>query len=148
MVMMNQTALNAIVFLLIVGGGLILVRGQASTRWIAAGSLLIAIVGLGVFMPTFSLQVTDGVLLAAVLIVLIVWTVWYVARTRPRDPLVRARRAAKREAAFAALSGAVTGSGSPVLSAQTDGPPTDAGEAQPGQGDKPGPDDQDDKGNR
>ncbi len=148
MVMMNQTALNAIVFLLIVGGGLILLRGQASTRWIAAGSFLIAIVLLGVFMPTLSLQVTDGVLLAAVLIVLIVWAVWYVARTRPRDPLVQARRAAKHEAAVAALSAAVMGSGSPILSAEVDGPATDAGEAEPGQSDKPAPDDQDDRGNR
>ena len=146
MVMMNQTALNVIVVLLIVGGGLILLRRQASTRWVAAGSLLIAIVLLGVFMPTLSLQVTDGVLLAAVLIVMIIWAVWYVARTRPRDPLVQARLAAKREAAFAALSAAVTGSASPILSAQVDGPPTDVGEAEPGQSDKPAPDDQDDRG--
>ncbi len=148
MVMMNQTALNAIVFLLIVGGGLILLRGQASTRWIAAGSFLIAIVLLGVFMPTFSLQVTDGVLLAAVLIVLIVWAVWYVARTRPRDPIVQARRVAKRNAALAALSASVMGEGSPILSAQVDGPGADAGEAEPGQSDKPAPDDPDDRGNR
>ena len=148
MVMMNQRALNLIVFLLIVGSGLILVRGQASTRWVAAGSLLIAIVLLGVFMPTFSLQVTDGVLLAAVLVVLIVWAVWYVARTRPRDPIVLARRAARHDAAFAALSAAVTGSSSPIPSAQVVGPPMDAGEAEPGQSDRPAPDDQDDKGNR
>ncbi len=147
MVMMNQTALNVLVFLLIVGGGLILVRGQASTRWIAAGSFVIAIVLLGVFMPTFSLQVTDGVLLAAVFIVLIVWAVWYLARTRPRDPLVLARRAARREAAFAALSAAVTGSGSPILSTEGEGPPTDAGD-EPGQIDRPAPDDQDDGGDR
>ncbi len=146
MVMMNQTALSIIVFLLIAGGGLLLVRGQASTRWIAGGSFLIAIVLLGVFLPTFSLQVTDGVLLAAVLIVMIVWTVWYVARTRPRDPLVQARRAARREAAFAVLSAAATGSGSPILAAQIDGPGTDTGEAEPGRSDKP--DDQDDRGNR
>ncbi len=47
------------------------------------------------FLPTFSCQVLDGKLLAAVVIVLVLWALQYLIWVRPRDPAVIARRQAR-----------------------------------------------------
>jgi hypothetical protein len=100
LVTMDETTVALLTFGLIVAGGLLLLKSGSSRRWSAAGVFVIAIVLVGVFAPTFSLQVMGRTTLWAVLVVGVVWTVWYVAYTRPRDPLVKARREARMQLAM------------------------------------------------
>ncbi len=96
MTVVNELALNAIVFLAVILGGLLLLPAGSSRRALAIGLLIVALVLCGVFLPTFSLQILDGVLGSAIFIVLVVWVVWYFVRTRPR--VVAQRRAAQAAA--------------------------------------------------
>jgi len=87
--------LHALVLGLVVIGGLVLVTARLSARALAAGALLVVAVLLGVFWPTLALHVLDGLLVAAIAIVLVVWIVWYVVLTRPA---IVARRQARNTA--------------------------------------------------
>jgi hypothetical protein len=86
----------------LVAGGVLLLRRRAATRFFAVAGLIVLLVLLGSFMPTFSRQVLNAHLLAAACIVVTVWAVQYYAFIRPHDPVVAARRQA-REAAHLAL---------------------------------------------
>ncbi len=79
----DRTFLHGIVFLIVIVAGLLLVRRSASDKALAVGSLIVALVLCGVFLPTFSLQILDGVLASAIFIVVVMWIMWYVARVRP-----------------------------------------------------------------
>ena len=112
---LDERLLAAMVFGLIVLGGFGLLRASAPRRWLTAGIFGVTLVLIGVFLPTFALQVMDGVMLAAIVVVLVMWTVWYLARTRPRDPVVLARKEAKRNAAIAAAAAPpIATAGSPL----------------------------------
>jgi hypothetical protein len=74
-----------------------------------------------VFLPTFSRQVIDGKLLAAIVIVLVLWFVQYLVWVRPRDPVVIARRQARQEAALARIRAAAA----PVPAAAASAPPSE-----------------------
>lgn len=104
---MNSNWLSTLTFIIIVLGGAALLRMAVSLRWLAVGAFITLLVLLGVFAPTFSLQVMDGVTVAAVLIVLLMWLVRYFAWTRPRDPGLQALRAARHEAALAQVQAAL-----------------------------------------
>jgi len=80
----DEDALNLAVVLLVLVGGLALVPARSGARAFCLGLLVIALVACGVFYPILAHQILDGVLAAAVLIVLVVWTVWHFLRTRPR----------------------------------------------------------------
>ncbi|MCP3902278.1 MAG: hypothetical protein GY715_01470 [Planctomycetes bacterium] len=103
----NRTLLSVLVFGIIVGLGLVLARARASWRVVAVGLLVVVLVIAGVFLPTLSLQIMDRGLLAAVVIVAVLWTAHYLVRVRPNDPLVIARREAKIEAARAKKAAAL-----------------------------------------
>jgi len=62
---------------------------------------------VGVFFKTFAKQVVDGVMFASVFIVLVVWLLWYLLVSRPRDPRVIARRQAREAARTILLARAV-----------------------------------------
>jgi len=79
--------LHGLMFVAVILGGVLLWPARTATRAVAAGVLVIALVLCGVFAPTFSRQVLNGVLAAAMGVVVVVWIVAYV-RHRP------ARRAA------------------------------------------------------
>jgi hypothetical protein len=93
-VTMDQNTLSLAILAIVLAGGFVLLPARAPRRWLAAGFFIVALVFLGVFLPTFSLQVMNAVLAAAIGLVLLMWLVRYVAYTRPRDPLVKARREA------------------------------------------------------
>jgi hypothetical protein len=99
---MDHRWLSGLVFAVIVLGGLVLLPAGVARRVLAAGLLVVALVLSGVFAPTFSLQVLNGSLMAAVLIVLVLWTVVCVFRLREPAALfgqaVTARWAASRAA--------------------------------------------------
>jgi len=79
----SEIWLGVIVFVATVIGGLLLLPRTTSDRALAIGVLIVALVLSGVFLPTFSLQVLDGVLMSAIFIVLVVWTVWFFVKTVP-----------------------------------------------------------------
>jgi len=95
LVAMHQDWLRVLVFGVILAGGLVLVPFRARVRWMAIGLLVVLMVFLGAFAPTFARQVTDGVMMSALFLVLVIWFLWYIAWTRPRDPVVRARKDAR-----------------------------------------------------
>jgi len=103
--------------ILICGGilaiGIALVFRRAAVRLLAVGTFIVLMVLLGVFAPTFAMQMTSPVTVAAAGIVLVVWALWWLLVTRPRDPRVIARRKA-REAALAAASAAPLPPASPA----------------------------------
>jgi hypothetical protein len=101
LVAVDSDYLAVAVFAVIFVIGIILMFTRAAVRVIAAGALVVLLVLAGVFLPTFARQVADGVMAAAVFIVLVIWAIWYFLVTRPRDPQVIARREA-REALEAA----------------------------------------------
>lgn len=104
----DEATLSALVSGLVLLGGLVLLRYSPAARVLAAGALVVTVVLVGVFLPTFALQALDGVFLASTLAVAVIWLVHYVAIVRPRDPLVQAMRReaiARREAAIAGIAG-------------------------------------------
>jgi len=77
--------LHGLVFALVVLGGVLLWPVRAASRAAAVGGLVIALLLCGVFAPTFSRQVLNGVLAAAIAVVVVIWVVEY-WRHRPQRP--------------------------------------------------------------
>jgi len=89
--------LDGFVLMVVVGGGLLLLPTGFAKRCLAMGSGAVALIFLAVFFPTLARQVADGVLLAGGVVVLILWTLWYLLVTRPKDPQVQIRRERRRQ---------------------------------------------------
>jgi hypothetical protein len=81
----DRTVLNWLVILMVVGGGIALVRQPAAIRAIALGGLIIVLVLLGVFQPMLASELCNGVMFWSVVIVLVVWCVWHFAYPRWRQ---------------------------------------------------------------
>ena len=91
---LHQDVLHALVFAVVLLGGLALVPARCYVRASAAGALVIVLLLCGVFWPIFARQVINGVLAAAVGAVLVVWALVGLGRARPclvklfhREPL-------------------------------------------------------------
>ena len=87
---------------LVVVLGLSLVRAGFGKRAVVVGSVLAALALLAVFLPTLTRAVVSNATAAAVFVVLVIWTLRYLLVTRPRDPVVKARKRARRERKLAA----------------------------------------------
>ena len=74
--------LNGLVFGVTVLLGLLLLPARLPTRALVVGAAIIALVLAGVFLPTFSMQILNGVLVWAISIVAVVWAVAAIARNR------------------------------------------------------------------
>jgi hypothetical protein len=116
---MNHKALAALTFGAVLIGGVLLLGVGLGGRVAAVGTLVVALVLVGVFLPTFSLQIINGLLAAALLLVLVVWIAWYFAWTRPHDPALIARRAQRAAAAAAVVPPVAATAGSPFGGAKT-----------------------------
>jgi len=71
--------------------GLILLRQPLAARGSVFALLLILLLLLGVFLPTFTIQILNGGLLLALLLTALVWQSWYLYQRskRPRPaPIV------------------------------------------------------------
>ncbi len=80
---MNAYWFQTVVFLALAAiGGALLMR-PVGEKFAALALLVIAVILAGVFLPIFSEQVMEGVLPWALLVVLIVWAVWFVAHDLP-----------------------------------------------------------------
>jgi hypothetical protein len=104
----SHTWFSVLSFGLVVGAGIVLMFTRARTRLLAIGAAIVAVILSGVFLPSFSHQVAGGLTMAAGMVVLVLWGLWYILVTRPRNPVVIARREAReariranRDAAFA-----------------------------------------------
>lgn len=84
----EENVLNAIVLGGVILIGLLLIPATAAARVLALGALVIAAVFIGVFYPILAWQILDGVLIASLLVVFVLWTLTYFVWTRPRlgDP--------------------------------------------------------------
>jgi hypothetical protein len=79
--------LNVLVFAITVLLGLLLLPARLPLRVLVVGAAVIALVLAGVFLPTFSMQILRGTLIAAVFIVAVLWTVMFAAcRCKCRMP--------------------------------------------------------------
>jgi len=140
------------VFIVVLAAGLVLNFCRWTVRCVAVGALVAVLVLLGVFAPAFAHQVADWVLASAAFLVLVIWIVWYVAVTRPRNPDVRARKEARRaarEARLARLKAQAGGPGAASAAAPPAGdetspagpeaepPPEDASEGEESAGEVP-----------
>ncbi len=101
LITINRRLLSVLVFAIVLIGAVVLLPAGARAKWIATGGLIAVLVLIGVLLPTFSRQVIDSVLAAAIFLGAVLWLVWYVAWARPRDPALQAVRQAKREAKLA-----------------------------------------------
>ncbi|NLX96319.1 MAG: hypothetical protein GXY83_09085 [Rhodopirellula sp.] len=81
----TENRLNAVVLAAIILAGVVLIPTGAGVRIIALGALVIAAVALGVFYPILAWQILDGVLVAGLLVVLVLWTVWHFLWTRRQN---------------------------------------------------------------
>jgi hypothetical protein len=123
--------------------GVLFMFTRTGVKLVAAGAFIVLVVLAGVFAPTFARQIANGITVVAVFVVLILWGLWYLVWTRPRDPRLIARRQAREQARLEGIRKAAeraaaqaaapppAGTGSPPAP-QT--PTTDAGQ---GGGGKP-----------
>ena len=104
---MDSDYLAILVVAVVLAIGVALLFTRWTVRCLAAGAFIVLLVLVGVFFGTFAKQVVDGVMFASVFIVLVVWLLWYLLVSRPRDPRVIARRQAREAARTILLARAV-----------------------------------------
>jgi hypothetical protein len=66
---------HGLLFALVLLGGVLLLPARAEVRALALGVLIALLVVCGVFWPIFARQVLNGILLLAIFLVLVLWTV-------------------------------------------------------------------------
>jgi len=89
---------QALVILVGVGIGLWLVPARFARRALVIGVAAVVLLLLAVFLPSLARAMVSNAAVVAAMIVLIIWVLWYLLVTRPRDPAVQARRLAREEA--------------------------------------------------
>lgn len=87
--MLRRELLRAAVFLIAIACGVLLLPAPWSRRFAAIGVAVVLIALGGVFLPTFSLQVLDGVFFTAAMVVAVLWLVWHFLRM-PRRAAIAA----------------------------------------------------------
>ena len=78
----DRRGLSGLLFAVTVLLGVLLLPARLPARALVVGAAVVALVLAGVFLPTFSMQILNGVLLAAVFIVAVMWSVGLVVRRR------------------------------------------------------------------
>jgi hypothetical protein len=53
---------------------------------------------MGVFIPSFARSMVDNATVGAMFIIMVVWFLWHLLVTRPRDPQIQALKSAKQAA--------------------------------------------------
>ena len=82
MTIVNDRSLKGLVFAVTVLLGLLLLPARLPVRVLVIGAAVIGLVLAGVFLPTFSMQLLNGVFLLAIFIVAVLWALACVARCR------------------------------------------------------------------
>jgi hypothetical protein len=86
----DARVLNLLVFASMALVGLVFVRRSANSKLIVLAIVFAGIVIVGVFAPTFAMQVIDGYLLLAIILVLVLWAVFGALRHRAHTVAVPA----------------------------------------------------------
>jgi len=76
--------LKGLVWLIVLGGGLALLRARCAARALAFGGFVVGIAFFAVFLPTLTRQMAGGAMFAAVFVVLVVWLFWHLLVVRPQ----------------------------------------------------------------
>jgi hypothetical protein len=79
MTMIDDRVLNILVFGIAVLLGIVLLPARLPVRAVVVGAIVIGFVLAGVFLPTFALQILRGTLVAAVVVVAVMWIVAFLA---------------------------------------------------------------------
>ena len=125
----DEIWLDALVFAVMVLLGVALLPARTSARALAMGIVIVSLVLCGVFLPTLAYRLLNGVLASAIFVVLVLWVVWYFAKTRPG--LKRARAVAVPPSGAAPTTPAAS---SPFVSTgQTSQPAASTSEQAPAQ---------------
>jgi autotransporter-associated beta strand protein len=82
MTIVDKSSFRWLVFGVTMLVGLLLLPARFPARLVVVGAAVIGLVLAGVFLPTFSVQILDGVLLAAIFIVAVLWALVSVVRCR------------------------------------------------------------------
>ncbi len=80
----DARALNLLVFSSLALVGLVFVRRSANSKLTVMAIILVGVVIVGVFAPTFAMQLIDGYLLLAIVLVLVAWVVSGILRQTTR----------------------------------------------------------------
>jgi hypothetical protein len=75
LVTVHRTLLNSVVLLVILGGGLLLLRTKLATRAMVAGCAIVAFVVLEIFQPMLVLEMVNGIFQWSIGIVVVGWIV-------------------------------------------------------------------------
>ena len=78
----DRRGLNGLLFAVTVLMGVLLLPARLPARALVVGAAVVALVLAGVFLPTFSMQILNGVLFSAIFIVAVMWSVAMVVRRR------------------------------------------------------------------
>jgi len=111
--------------------GIALALARVAVRLLAVGAFIVLLVLLGVFAPTFAMQMASPVTVAAAVVVLVIWALVWLLVTRPRDPRVIARRQARAAALAAAAAKVASPTPPPASPAPPVGEPPPASESPP-----------------
>ncbi len=84
MTVMDARSLQALVFLVVFLGGVMLVPARWRVKSLAVGALIALVILLGVFATVFALQILNGILALAIFLVLVLWTVGWAFRLQRR----------------------------------------------------------------
>ncbi|MCE9605147.1 MAG: hypothetical protein K8U03_09635 [Planctomycetia bacterium] len=76
----HRTLLNGLVLLVIIGGGLLLVRSRAALRAAAVGLAIVGLVLARVFQPMLIYELVNGIFIWSVVIVGVIWIVAWIMR--------------------------------------------------------------------
>jgi hypothetical protein len=113
----DHRGLSGLVFVVVLLGGLALLRSDWTWRVLAAGGLVALVVLVGAFLPTLSFQIFNGSFAVAVFLVLVMWAVAGLLRLSPTLALAGQAAVAglrrRKTAADAAAPKAVTADESP-----------------------------------
>lgn len=84
--MIDGRLLSGLIFVITVLLGVMLLPARLSCRAFVVGAAIIALVLAGAFLPILSMQILNGVLLSAIFIVAVMWTVAAIAHCAGRCP--------------------------------------------------------------
>ena len=118
--------LKAFVLLVGLGLGLWLVPAPFQRRALVVGCMIVALVLAAVFLPSLAHAAVNNATVGGAVVVLVVWILWYILVTRPRDPVLAARaatRIAQAQAAQALARKAVADAAAAAASEPEDEPP-------------------------
>jgi hypothetical protein len=98
LVLVRGWILQTVVLALIIGLGVLLLPAPFKTRAVAVGIALVMLLLDAVFAPSVARSVVNNATVAAGLIVLVVWGLWFLLVTVPRSPVWQERRRARQRA--------------------------------------------------